>query len=741
MDHDRTYRLQMIRKYMTENCLDTALIQVMEDIYWLTGFNTPGAPRCQSLIVTLDDFLIHSRKLEITNAASDIPVSGYSDNEDPVEHLLNCIPHATNIGIQYNNERCIPIDQDRIGRGLINAGSNLVSISDVIKEMRVEKSDHEIALMRRAGEICNISMKAAIKAVREPYASEKSIAAAAIYAAMNEGGDHTAYPAFVAIGKNGMKGHYACNDIHTAVKEDQNILIELAGCFQRYHVAMMRTVHTARQFSQTLVTAELYVVRALKAMRSAATPGSTHETVKAAARKVLSPLSKQGWILAERTCYNIGIGFAVDWGEVNNNPGVTLHENTTLHILPWIRHHEHGTVGISDTILVKNGGAISLLPQDKIKEEITIALPPTPHLSIIKLVRAVFPKIKKTPLREIHIEGTTVLVKDESSRLKQNSFKSLGGGYALACEIMKRYTRPPSPLELLRRLTGQEILVFATASDGNHGAGVAWAAKELGHTAKVWFPNIVEQSRIDTAKALGADVIVSKVCYDDTVALVAEESKKNGWCLVQDTSWNGYTEVPNNIMDAYSLIIHEVVEQITSSPPTHIILQVGVGSFAAGIVRYVRSSSQLRNTTIITVESEQSACLFKSLTEGVKMDVPTPSTSTLAAGLDCCIVSDLAWKILRDEVDFAATVSEEAIAEGLRLIHSRDIMSGESGAAVGAGFLLAIGNKKSDIGITETSKILIFNTEGVTAPETTKRILGEGEEEKSNITCNVMKCK
>ena len=715
-------RLQDFRHYMSDNGIDTALIQTMEDVYWLSGFNTPGAPRCQALIVKEDCITIHSRKLEVTNALEGTPISGYDENEDPIVHLIDSIGSTNCMGVQFETERTTPHDQRRLCDELSSKGTTLVDISNVIKKMRAPKSDYEIRLMQRAGEICVLSIKAAMHAIIEPDATEKTVAGAAVNASMRNGGEYTAYPPFIAVGKNSCRGHYACTETHVPITPEKTVFIELAGCFKRYHAAMMRTVYVGESIPLGLRKAGIHVSRALEAMRLAATPGATHADVRNAAHKNLESLQREGWILSQRTCYDIGIGFATDWGEIDNSTDTHLIENETLHILPWVRHDTYGAVGTSDTIIVRSPHAVSILPQAKPDEIIHLIKPVDSTSAAIAKVRRVFPTMPKTPILSINVNNLQIIVKDESHRLGQNSFKALGSGYALACEMFGSETVSFDDLAS----HNSKMIVFGAASDGNHGAGVAWAASRLGCKANVWLPKGVAKARINAIRKFGATVHVTDLPYDATVACATRETQDRNWCLVQDVAWEGYTRIPRNIMDAYMLIAHEITEQI-QNVPTHILLQVGVGSFASAIVRYIRASV-FSHATIIAIESEHSACLYESVQNGAQTRIQASSSATIAAGLDCCTLSDLSWDVLRDGVNFVATISDSVVANGVRLAHQNGIISGESGAAIGLGFLTASKDRHQVLGLNETSVTLVFNTEGVTDPLTTERILSEQQE-------------
>ena len=130
-------------------------------------------------------------------------------------------------------------------------------------------------------------------------------------------------------------------------------------------------------------------------------------------------------------------------------------------------------------------------------------------------------------------------------------------------------------------------LTFVTATDGNHGRGVAWAARQLGHKSVVYMPKGSAQERLDNIRAQGAQAEITDLNYDDAVRLAEQMGKEHGWILVQDTAWPGYEEIPAWIMEGYTTIAWELFQQLEDlggRMPTHLFLQAGVGSFAGAML-------------------------------------------------------------------------------------------------------------------------------------------------------------
>lgn len=361
-----------------------------------------------------------------------------------------------------------------------------------------------------------------------------------------------------------------------------------------------------------------------------------------------------------------------------------------------------------------------------------------------------FPEYKVTPLHSLvkmakHLGVSNLWVKDESFRFGLNAFKVLGGSYAVGKYLAETLNVDISELsfERLRSIEVKEKLgeiTFVTATDGNHGRGIAWAANQLGQKSVVYMPKGSSEIRLNNIKAEGAEASITNLNYDDTVRLASQKAEENGWVLIQDTAWDGYEKIPTWIMQGYGTIIDEAIEQISNagdSSPTHVFLQAGVGSFACSILGYlVEKLGDERPITVI-VEPENAACLFKSMSAGDgKPHSVTGALNTIMAGLACGEPSTTSWGVLKDYADSFVSCPDYVAARGMRILASPlgydpQIISGESGAVgIGLVSLLSENNKYEDIKeklkLNQDSKILIISTEGDTDPDHYRKVVWDG---------------
>ena len=338
-----------------------------------------------------------------------------------------------------------------------------------------------------------------------------------------------------------------------------------------------------------------------------------------------------------------------------------------------------------------------------------------------------------------------IWVKDEASRLELNSFKVLGGSFALYRFIQDRLGIPDKEMNY-KYLISKEVkkrlgdITFASATDGNHGRGIAWAAQKLGHKCVIYVHEETSVRRIDAIRSYGATVRIIEGTYDDAVRQIVVDGKENGWEIISDTSWEGYRTVPTWIMQGYSTMMMEIQEQFSGqgiARPTHVFVQAGVGALAASVFGYYHSLCGQKAPRCIIVEPEKANCLFQSarIDDGNAHQVGG-DLDTIMAGLACGQPSEIAWNIIKDTADAYVSVPDYIAARGMRVYATplKDdpfIISGESGA-VTLGALLTIMKQhgmeslRQALQLDEDSQVLLINTEGNTDPLQFRQIIWEG---------------
>ena len=339
-----------------------------------------------------------------------------------------------------------------------------------------------------------------------------------------------------------------------------------------------------------------------------------------------------------------------------------------------------------------------------------------------------------------------VLVKDESTRFGLGAFKVLGGSYAVARLLCQKLGIDIEDIDYdylvsdeVRKRMGR--ITLATATDGNHGRGIAWAAEQLRQQAMIYMPKGSVRSRVENIRSHGATVEVTDLNYDDAVRLCWRSAQENGWHVIQDTAWEGYTDIPRWIMQGYMTLCAEVMRQMSQKGihrPTHVFIQAGVGAFAGAMVGCLVNMFQENPPCFIVMEPNNAACIFASAAAGDGLPhTVTGSLATIMAGLACGEPNLSAWNILQEFVSCYLCCDDFVAANGIRILANPlegddAVEAGESGS-VGIGMLDLLTNNpdfeklKQELALGPDSRVLCFNTEGATDPENTREILWHGK--------------
>ena len=358
-----------------------------------------------------------------------------------------------------------------------------------------------------------------------------------------------------------------------------------------------------------------------------------------------------------------------------------------------------------------------------------------------------FPQYQETPLRSLkqmasYLGLGTVAVKDESFRYGLNSFKALGGAYAMGRFLADEVGRDISELSY-SVLTYEHFLktlapcTFFSATDGNHGRGVAWTARMLHQRCVILMPKGTAKSRFDNIRALGAEVTIEDLNYDECVrkaARLAEETPHS--VIVQDTSWPGYFDIPSWIMQGYGVMADEAAEQL-GTRPTHVFVQAGVGCMAGAVTGYFSALYPDNPPKIIVVEPHAADCMYRSNEKGDGSRVIVEGDlDSCMAGLACGEPCEIGWDLFRNHATGFISGEDRMTLRGMRMLAGcfRDdphITSGESGAATfGALATIMMEDCYSDIRkelrLGPDSTVLCFSTEGDTDPVHYKQVVWEG---------------
>lgn len=373
------------------------------------------------------------------------------------------------------------------------------------------------------------------------------------------------------------------------------------------------------------------------------------------------------------------------------------------------------------------------------------------HAKKVRAFHQSFPMYKPTPLADLHnlakkIGINNFLVKDESYRFGLNAFKVLGGSFAIGNYIAQKLQMNISDLPYAKMISPeikQQLgeITFITATDGNHGRGVAWTANQLQQKSIVYMPKGSSLERLNNIKAENAIASITELNYDDAVRLANKNAKRHGWVMVQDTSWEGYQDIPRWIIQGYGTMALEAYLQMQKlgKKPTHIFIQAGVGALAGAVTGFFANAYPGEAKPIITVvEPNEADCIFRTAkANDGKLHFVKGDMKTMMAGLACGEPCDIGWQVLNSYADFAIACSDKISAKGMRVLGAplKDdtrVISGESGA-VTSGLVVELLTKakyepiRQTLKLDENSTVLCFSTEGDTDRENYLNIVWDGK--------------
>ena len=397
-------------------------------------------------------------------------------------------------------------------------------------------------------------------------------------------------------------------------------------------------------------------------------------------------------------------------------------------------------------IMLKLNGTLTHFPNPVANSKNVYSDAQRDVISIAKAANAIadiktWPAYSETPLHSLEAMAKdaglgALWYKDESQRFGLKSFKALGGAYAVACQLQNvleaQLGKRPSIAELLDGQLKDALseIVVSCATDGNHGRSVAWGAQMFGCGCVIYIHRDVSEGRKQAMQAFDAEVIRITGNYDESVRQADLDAKANGRIIVSDTSYEGYMEVPKDVALGYTVMLAEIVEQLEGEVPTHVFIQGGVGGLASAVAGYFWDLWGERRPRFVVVEPVEANCLQLSAKAG-KPVVVDGDLNTLMAGLACGEVSALAWKILSNGADDFMTLSEEAVAETMRMLakgykSDPEIEAGESAVPGLAAAVIAAqqGEFSNALNLNAQSKVLVIGTEGATDPELYKQLVG-----------------
>lgn len=313
------------------------------------------------------------------------------------------------------------------------------------------------------------------------------------------------------------------------------------------------------------------------------------------------------------------------------------------------------------------------------------------------------PAASETPLISVSDLAPigAVWVKDERHRMNLGSFKALGAAYVIAREAAETAGENPGPNALSGR-------TYVTASAGNHGMSVVAGARVFGADAVIYIAETVPASFEQRLRDRGAKVIREGVDYAAAMSAAQQSADANGWTLLSDSSWAGYTSLPHILMEGYLQMADEVVRQCPDVP-THIFLQAGVGGMAGAVAAYARKAWG-DAPKVVVVEPSTARALQASIQAG--RPVFAGGQESIMGRLDCKEPSLIALNGLSRDADFFVTLQDHEVSGTLSALSRVELSTTPSGAAGLAAVLHPDVREGLEIGAN--SRVLCFLSEAGT---------------------------
>ena len=334
---------------------------------------------------------------------------------------------------------------------------------------------------------------------------------------------------------------------------------------------------------------------------------------------------------------------------------------------------------------------------------------------------ASWPGYAPTPLRKLpglarEFGLGDVAFKEEQHRFGLRSFKALGGAYA----VKKLAAAPEGP-----------PAAVCCATDGNHGRSVAWGARAAGLRCVIYIHEGVSEGRAAAIRDFGAEIRRVPGNYDDSVRIAAADAAREGWTVVSDTSWEGYQDIPRDVMQGYGVMVGEAIAQGggAASLPTHVFVQGGVGGIAAATVAHLWERFGAARPRVVVVEPDKADCLTRSAEAGRVVHL-TGELGTIMAMLSCGEPSSLAWAVLDVGAEAFMAIGDAAIVPAMRRLAAAGVVGGESGVAGLAALGIAALDPamRAALALGADARVLLFGTEGATDPTLYATLVGESAE-------------
>lgn len=374
-------RLIRTKQKMSEEGIEVLLITNPSNMYYISGYNAWSFYVHQMLVVMVDEPMpiwigreMDANSARITTWLDEEHIIPYPDDyvQSHVKHpkefaanILKEIGQANRIiGVEMETHYFSANSYEKLKAALPNA--SFKDASQLVNWVRVIKSEQEITYMKRAAAIVEKAMQAGYDTI-DVGVRECDVAANIYHAQVSGtkefGGDYPAIVPMMPSGDKTSSPHLTWTE--TRYKQNDPVILEIAGCYKRYHAPLARTMVLGTP-AQKMLDLSQAVQEALQETLLTIKPGITAEEIE---HVWSSHIKKRGYYKSSRFGYSIGLSYPPDWGEhtISLRPGdkTVIKPNMTFHLIPGFWFDDWG-VEISESIRITNNGCETLanFPRD-----------------------------------------------------------------------------------------------------------------------------------------------------------------------------------------------------------------------------------------------------------------------------------------------------------------------------------------------------------------------------------------
>jgi ectoine hydrolase len=368
-------RLTKTKQKMNEQGLEVLILVNPSNINYLSGYDAWSFYVHQMLIVMVDEDqpLWIGREMDANSARIStwmnndniIPYPDdhiQSDEKHPMEFAANILKEIGQgnriIGVEMETHYSSALSYLKLVQSLPNA--TIKDAGQLVNWVRCIKSPQEIEYMKKAGKIAELAMQKAYETIDQGV-RECDVAASIYHTQISGtaefGGDYPAIVPMMPSGKKTSAPHFTWTDDRYELNDP--VILELAGCYKRYHSPLARTMVIGEP-SESMMDTSKVVIEGLNETLDFIKPGVTSEEIEAVWQR---SIAKYGYNKSSRLGYSVGLSYPPDWGEhtISIRPGdkTVIQPNMTLHLIPGLWFENYG-VEISEAIRVTDSGCETL---------------------------------------------------------------------------------------------------------------------------------------------------------------------------------------------------------------------------------------------------------------------------------------------------------------------------------------------------------------------------------------------